>query len=66
VFRKRPATEVKHVWTGDALPALLFDALSGVTLLAGLVRVARARPGGALLAISLVLSAFGALFGLAA
>ena len=64
VFRRRSAPGTKHVWPQDLGWALLLDSASAAALLVGLVRAARARPGDALLAISLLLSAFGALFGL--
>lgn len=65
-FRKRQAPGLKYTWTDGVLSALVFDALSGVTLLAGLVRAARAAPGEALLGISLLLSALGAVLALGA
>jgi len=64
VFRRHPAPGVKHLWTSNMIFALMVDGLSGVALLAGLARAARARPGGTMLAISLLLSVLGAIFGL--
>jgi hypothetical protein len=66
VFRRRPAPGVKHSWTASVLLSLLLATLSGATLFGGVLRVARGRPGEALLAISLVLAVLGVIFGFAA